>query len=325
MTKVTVLVAVYNAEKFLKRCLDSLLAQTLRDIQVVCIDDASTDSSLHILNDYAVRDLRIDVVRLLDNQGQAYARNQGLRIAKGEFICMVDADDWLSSDALERALEVMDDKTDSVLFNLIKDYPDGHAEPYPQPSFTEISGEEAFHLSLTWKIHGLYMVRASIHRKFPYDETCRLYSDDNTTRMHYLSSRKVRCCGGIYHYWQHEASMTHQVSVRRFDYLRANESMRNQMLAAGVSQELLDEYENHRWLNLVDVYMFFFVHGQELSPEERHYGREELKRVWGTIDRKALKKETIAKFGYYPFHRWWVFEAQEWVYFTIRGFLGKND
>ena len=75
MPKVTVLVAVYNAERFLPQCLDSLLAQTMSDFQVICIDDASTDRSLQVLNTYALRDLRIEVVRLLENRGQAHARN----------------------------------------------------------------------------------------------------------------------------------------------------------------------------------------------------------------------------------------------------------
>ena len=65
--KVTVLVAVYNAEKYIRKCLDSLIGQTLTDIQVVCIDDASTDSSLSILNEYAVKDNRIEVIALTDS------------------------------------------------------------------------------------------------------------------------------------------------------------------------------------------------------------------------------------------------------------------
>ena len=76
--KVTVLVAVYNAEKYIRKCLDSLIEQTLTDIQVVCIDDASTDNSLSILNEYAGKDNRIEVIALTENHGQAHARNQGL-------------------------------------------------------------------------------------------------------------------------------------------------------------------------------------------------------------------------------------------------------
>lgn len=323
MPKVTVLVAVFNAAPFLRRCLDSVLTQTLRDIQVVCIDDASTDESLHILNDFAVGDLRVEVIHLSENRGQAHARNEGLRLAKGEIITMLDADDWLSSNALEQMVESFDEDTDAVLLDLRLVYAD-REEPYPMKVFDRLTGREAFLHSLTWQIHGVYGVRAAIHRQYPYDETCRSYSDDNTTRLHYLNSRFVRCCSGRYYYRQHAASSTHQVSVRRFDYLRANESMRQQMLELGVEDRVVRLYENHRWLNLVDVYMFYHVHGSELTVSESQFGLEELRRAWASIDHRALSKGTTTKFGYRPCRWWWLFRIEEWAYFTLRGLLGRN-
>ena len=324
MPKVSVLVAVYNAEAFLPQCLDSLLGQTLHDIQVICVDDCSTDDSLQLLRDYATKDPRIEVIALSENGGQAHARNEGLKKVQGDYVCMLDADDWFASDALERAVATFDDQTDSVLFDVVMMYEDGREELYQMPPFESLSGTEAFRLSLDWRIHGLYMVRSFIHQQHPYDETCRLYSDDNTTRIHYICSRQVRRCEGRYYYRQHTASATHCSSVRRFDYLKANESMRQQMQVLGVSQEILDDYEQCRWLNLIDVCMFYHVHGRELSVAERAYGLGEIHRVWDTIDRQALKKETIAKFGYRPCQSWRMFRFQEWLYFTLRGFLGKN-
>jgi glycosyltransferase involved in cell wall biosynthesis len=324
MAKVTVLVAVYNAEKYLPQCLDSLKGQTLRDIQVVCIDDASTDRSLQLLNDYALGDFRFDVIHLQQNRGQAHARNEGLKLARGEHICMVDADDWLEPDALEQAVNQMDEQTDCVLFSLRYDYADGRSEPYPMQPFTALTGEEAFRLSLTWKIHGLYLVRADIHRRHPYDETCRLYSDDNTTRLHYLASRQVRLSAGIYHYRQHADSMTHKVDVSRFDYLRANESMRRQLLEIGVGQDILREYECHRWLNLVGVYMFYFLHGSQLPQADRSYGLSELRRAWESIDRTSLPASLTHKFGYYPCRWWCLFRMEENLYFSLRRLLGRT-
>ena len=322
MPEVTVLVAVYNAADFLPRCLDSLTGQSLKDIQVVCIDDGSTDGSLQVLNGYALRDRRIEVIHLEENGGQAHARNVGLVQARGRIVCMVDADDWLSADALELMSAAFDDDTDSVLFDVVR-VSGGSEQPYIMPPFDALDGQEAFRLSLTWQIHGLYGVRADIHRRYPYDETCRAYSDDNTTRLHYLASRQVRRCRGIYYYRQHSGSVTHQVSVRRFDYLRANESMRRQMEQAGVGQPLLDLYENHRWLNLIDVYMFYHRHARQLSPSDRRYGLHELRRVWSTVDRRALDAHTAAKFGYRPCRSWTLFRLQEWLYFTLRGLLGR--
>jgi glycosyltransferase involved in cell wall biosynthesis len=323
MPKVSVLVAVYNAETFLAECLDSLLAQTLSDIEVICVDDASTDGSLCVLQDYARRDARIEVQHLDSNQGQAHARNVALRAVRGEYVCFLDADDWFSPDTLQRMVDAFDDDTDCVLLDVIRHFPD-HEEPYEMLPFTTLSGNEAFRLSLTWQIHGVYGVRTAIHQRYPYDETCRSYSDDNTTRLHFLTARRVGRCRGVYHYRQHSGSVTHQVSVRRFDYLRANESMRRQLLQLGVDAALVAVYENHRWLNLVDVYMFYHVHGHELSEAERNYGLQELHRVWRTVDRTALDKQTTTKFGYRPCCSWTLFRLQEWCYFTLRTPLGKN-
>lgn len=324
MAKVSVLVAVYNASAYLPVCLDSLLNQTLKDIQVVCIDDCSTDNSLAILDDYARKDNRIDVVRLSKNGGQAHARNEGLKVASGDYVCMLDADDWFSPDALESAVRAFSDaEVDCVLFDVMMTWQD-KSHIYTMPSFEMLTGHEAFRLSLDWQIHGLYMLRGDIHRKYPYDETCRLYSDDNTTRIHYLLSRKVGRCRGVYYYRQHSQSSTHAVSVRRFDYLKANESMRRQLLQHNVSKDLVAIYENHRWLNLIDVYMFYHCHGKQLPVSDREYGLGEMKRVWTNIDRSVLNKKTTTKFGYRPMSRWWLFRIQEWLYFTLRGLLKLN-
>lgn len=325
MTKVTVLVAVYNAAPYVAECLDSLLRQTLRDFQVVCIDDCSTDESSGILQDYARRDARIEVIRLDENHGQAFARNVGLEKARGEYVCFLDADDWLASNALESAVaEFGKEGVDTVLFEVSMDYTD-HSSPYPMPAFETLSGKEAFRLSLTWQIHGIYMVRTAIHRQFPYDTTCRLYSDDNTTRLHYLHSQRVGRCKGVYHYRQHQASATHSISVRRFDYLRANESMKTMLLQLQMPRDILMIYESHRWLNLVGVYMFYFVHGRELSEADCQWGLAELKRAWYTIDRTLLDGKTVRKLGYMPMPTWTLFRLEEWLYFTLRGLLGKNN
>ena len=96
------------------------------------------------------------------------------------------------------------------------------------------------------------------------------------------------------------------------------------MLCHGVSHDALCVYENHRWLNLIDVYMFYHCHGARLNSDERRYGLNELHRIWSTIDRNMLNKKTITKFGYRPMSSWLMFRVQEWLYFTLRGILGRN-
>lgn len=93
--KVSVIIPVYNVEPYLSSCLDSVCHQTLRDIEIICINDGSTDRSLDILQSYAERDSRIQVYSQ-ENRGPGKARNAGIYRAHGEYIQFVDSDDMLA-------------------------------------------------------------------------------------------------------------------------------------------------------------------------------------------------------------------------------------
>lgn len=324
---VSILVAVYNAEQYLEQCLESLRHQTLEDIQIICVDDCSTDRSLSILHEYARRDSRIEVYQMPQNSGQAKARNEGVRHARGKYVAFLDSDDWMSSDALEKSVDVfrLRPLTDCVIMRVVVFDEKGNEHDYDKPIPLLMTGMEAFEASLDWSVHGWYVTRREFYEQWPYDETCKSYSDDNVTRQHFFHSREVRYEeDAVYHYRDYAKSVTRKASVRRFDYLRANESMKRQLEVLGVDESMVAFYENQRWLVLIDCYMFYHVHASELSADERRYGLSELKRIWQTIDRTLLNKETTAKFGYRPCKFWWMFRLQEWCYFTLRGFLGKN-
>lgn len=98
MTKVSVIIPVYNAGPYLRRCLDSVCGQTLRSIEIICIDDASTDGSAAILREYAEKDGRVRVLELPRNHGPSAARNAGLELAIGDYVGFVDSDDWPERD-----------------------------------------------------------------------------------------------------------------------------------------------------------------------------------------------------------------------------------
>ena len=191
--------------------------------------------------------------------------------------------------------------------------------------FETLTGEEAFKESLIWKIHGVYAVRRELHQLFPYDETLKAYSDENVTHIHYLRSRIVKQCDGTYFYRQHGDSVTHRASVRRFDSLLAKELLRNQLINIGASSDVIRRYENVRWLNLVGLYFFYYLHREELSMVDRLYGKEIMKHVWQSIDIRLLDNNICRKFGYIPFRcSWKLFCMQEELYFWLRGCFNKN-
>ena len=105
MSKVSVIVPVYNAEKYLKRCLDALRQQTFSDIEIICINDGSTDDSQKILDEYIARDKRFIVINK-KNSGVSAARNDGIKRACGEYIHFMDADDFIDSDYYERMVDM---------------------------------------------------------------------------------------------------------------------------------------------------------------------------------------------------------------------------
>lgn len=114
--KVSVIVPVYNVERYLSACLNSCINQTLHDIEIICVNDGSTDNSLSILEKFAERDYRIKIVNK-PNGGLSSARNAGIRAACGETVMFLDSDDYLAPNACERVWqETLEAPTDIVIF-----------------------------------------------------------------------------------------------------------------------------------------------------------------------------------------------------------------
>ena len=99
---VSVIVPVYKVEKYLRKCLDSLLSQTLEQIEVICVNDASPDGCLDILREYEQKDARVRVIDFPENRGVSAARNAGLDAARGEWVAVADSDDWVEKEMYER-------------------------------------------------------------------------------------------------------------------------------------------------------------------------------------------------------------------------------
>ena len=118
MPKVSIVIPVYKVEKYLPACLDSVLSQSLTDIEVICIDDASPDRCPEILDEYAARDNRIRVLHLSENHQQGYGRNRGTEMAKGKYVYFLDSDDMITREALEELYNLAErDQLDCIYFD----------------------------------------------------------------------------------------------------------------------------------------------------------------------------------------------------------------
>ncbi len=114
MSKVSIIIPVYNAEKFLNKCLDSVIEQTYKNIEVICVNDGSKDRSLEVLKEYQKKDERIVIIDK-ENAGVSEARNDGIRKSTGEYITFVDSDDWLEKDAIESMYNALIEKDVDVV------------------------------------------------------------------------------------------------------------------------------------------------------------------------------------------------------------------
>ncbi|WP_042692268.1 glycosyltransferase family 2 protein [Methanobrevibacter oralis] len=100
--KISAILAVFNEEKFIIKAIESLINQTIREIEIIIVNDGSSDNSLNIINDYCKKDSRITIINQ-ENMGLGASRNNAMKIAKGEYIAFLDGDDWFKLDALEIA------------------------------------------------------------------------------------------------------------------------------------------------------------------------------------------------------------------------------
>ena len=128
--KVSVIIPIYNVERYLAECLDSLVNQTLEDIEIICVNDGSTDSSKHIIEEYCQKDSRVILVDK-ENGGVSSARNAGLQKVTGEYIAFVDSDDYLDDHALEYLYsEASKDDLDQLYYAAEVFYDDCHEHEY---------------------------------------------------------------------------------------------------------------------------------------------------------------------------------------------------
>lgn len=129
---VSIIVPVYNVEPYLAQCLDSICNQTYRNLEIICVDDGSTDNSAQILKDFAARDSRFVVISQ-KNQGVSAARNTAMAAATGEWLTGVDSDDYLASYAIERAMQHADDDEIDIIQIKTKVFKDSDPDT-PQPA-----------------------------------------------------------------------------------------------------------------------------------------------------------------------------------------------
>ena len=229
--KVSVIIPCYNAGEYLEPCLRSVLAQTMRDFELLLIDDGSTDGSLAVAQEIAREDARVRVFHQ-ENRGVCAARNRGLDEARGEFVTFVDGDDLLTSDALERMLALAPGSDMVVCAHETFDA-SGHAEVViPETRWMDRRGEARRRAAALRLIEGdcvLNIMCGKLHRRSLLErERLRLDERVSIAEDALFNLEAVLCGEGIaylpqpvYRYRMHEASATHTRTRSELDAHRA--------------------------------------------------------------------------------------------------------
>ena len=166
MSKLTVIIPIYNADKYISRGLESLLNQTFKDFEVICINDCSTDNSLEILEQFAKKDDRIKVVNNSKNLGAALTRNVGIDMAEGEYIYFLDADDYIDEKYLECMVnKIEQEKCDIVLNISIVNENNDNSFEYKHPSMPDIKKDGEYLDKITTIHDAPCFIWARIYKK----------------------------------------------------------------------------------------------------------------------------------------------------------------
>ena len=234
MNKISIIIPVYQVEKYIKRCLDSILSQTYSNLEIILIDDGSRDMSGKICDEYAIKDSRIKVIHQ-DNAGVSVARNKGLDICTGDYITFVDSDDFLEPFMYEKMMEkVKEYNCDVVMCDCVKD--DGVAQtPYTHNiragfyDYNQLKEEYYPHLLMMENVeypatisNWLLLFRREIASSIRYIEGVR-YSEDllfgvqllyNAKSFYYMKDEYY------YHYWMNNESASHTFKKDKWkDYI----------------------------------------------------------------------------------------------------------
>ena len=172
MVEISVIIPAYNVGQYIDKCLDSVINQTFEDIEIICIDDGSTDNTLDIIKSYAKDDNRIKFIHQ-ENRGLSASRNVGLNNSKGKYICFLDSDDFLDLDALKKTYDICEDKNlDFLIYKLI-DFDDETDQCSPNsyfdiPFLKDMVGGDVFnHEDVGWKVYQMCVTAPG--KLFKYD------------------------------------------------------------------------------------------------------------------------------------------------------------
>lgn len=220
MSKISVIVPVYNVEKYICRCIDSILLQKFTDFELILVDDGSPDNCGEICDKYAIIDKRVRVLHQ-KNGGVSRARNNAMEIAQGEYITFVDSDDWLDCCYLDRLYTIaIQNNADTVISSIKRVDHESKIEPIIGDEYKKLSNREAIEYcgrlnDEKFRAVLAKLVRKSIVKKYPFPEGRKWSEDTDVVYKWYWKSEKIIDINDqLYYYWNNPEGVTNNVDYR---------------------------------------------------------------------------------------------------------------
>lgn len=247
---VSLIIPVYNVEKYLRKCLDSAVNQTFRYVEIIIVNDGSTDGCLSIIHEYALKDERIKVIDQ-KNMGLSAARNNGLGIAVGDYIAFMDSDDWMDTCFLEKMYDAAESSNaDIVICNHLYTFDKGAKVSLPSYNKTqELSSEDALRMlikdsgiqSFAWgKLYRKHLFQAE---DIGYPEGLFFEDVATTFKLFYYAKKIAFVNEPLYYYLQRGGSITKKMEPKKiFDYITAITLMRGFLEDKDAFKQYYSEY-----------------------------------------------------------------------------------
>lgn len=278
MALITVIIPVYNTAKYLEKCLNSILMQTFTDVEIICINDGSTDDSLEILKQYQKKNSRITIINQ-NNQGVSAARNAGLEVAAGKYIGFVDSDDSMEKEFFETLYNAAEWHEADIVFSKGLDGTSGIAtgKTYPRhdirKSILPLYFKEDGHNAIWNKLYSAEMVR-KYKIIFPVGKT---HGEDAEFNIHFLMHATnlyvIDYLG--YHYRETEGSATRNAA--KFDYLKqAVETFHkdwNSVLGDTITPDTMYRLKKEKLINIVISLIYIYSNPENGLPFKTKIGR----------------------------------------------------
>lgn len=229
MAEVSIIVPVYQVENYIRQCVDSILAQTFTDFELILVDDGSKDRSGQICDEYALTDQRVKVIHK-ENGGAANTRNAGLNQAVGEYIMFIDSDDYAAPDMLECLYKAISDQNaDIIACNYHYIFENNRQKNFSTQIASEVlSGTEIFYNKKNERNYGFWtVVWNKLYKKEIFEKIrfrCGKYFEDEffANEIYQMDIKVVTIPECLYYYRQHDDSTMRQKNiVRYFDLIEA--------------------------------------------------------------------------------------------------------